>query len=208
MHVHQRENPVDDAPDPGAIVASLNMGLRMAESELERYRGYLLFLARRQAEGDLRGKLDPSGIVQQTLLEAHTAAVRLVGLEPRQRLAWLRTALGRNLADEIKRLRAGKRDAGRERPIDLDASASCLEAWLAAEQSSPSQHAANEEELLRLADALSRLPDAQREAVERHYLLGERVATVAAGMHKTSAAVAGLLKRGLRQLRDALREAK
>jgi RNA polymerase sigma-70 factor (ECF subfamily) len=178
----------------------------MNSSDLERYRGYLLFLARRHAEGDLRGKLDPSGIVQQTLLEAHAEAGLLASLEAPQRLRWLRTALGRNLADEVKRLRAGKRDAGRERPIDVDASASRLEAWLAADQSSPSQHAGHEEQLLRLADALSRLPDAQREAVERHYLLGEPVATVAAGMGKTPAAVAGLLKRGLQQLREALRE--
>src|SRR5581483_8711759 len=105
-------------------------------------------------------------------------------------------------ADEGKRLRAGKRDARRERPIDVDASASRLEAWLAAEQSSPSQQLDRAEQLLRLADALTALPPGQREAVERHYLLGEPVSAVAAAMGKTPAALAGLLKRGLRQLRE------
>jgi RNA polymerase sigma-70 factor (ECF subfamily) len=178
----------------------------MSPADPERYRGYLLYLARQHATADLRGKLDPSGVVQQTLLEAHAAAGRLAQLDSHQRLAWLRTALGRNLADEAKRLRADKRDARRERPIQVDASASRLEAWLAAEQSSPSQHADRAEQLLRLADALTALPDAQREAVERHYLLGEPVSVVAAEMGKTPAALAGLLKRGLRQLREALRE--
>ena len=172
----------------------------------ERYRAYLLFLARQQAAGELRGKLDPSGVVQQTLLEGHAAAAQLAPLDSMRRLAWLRTALGRNLADEAKRFRTGKRDAGRECSLDLDSSSSRLEAWLAAEQSSPSQKVDRGEQLLRLAEALTSLPDAQREAVERHYLLGEPVAVVAAAMAKTPAALAGLLKRGLQQLREILRD--
>jgi RNA polymerase sigma-70 factor (ECF subfamily) len=178
----------------------------MAPADLERYRGYLLFLARQHSAADLRGKVDPSGVVQLTLLEAHAAAAQLEQLDSLRRLAWLRTALARNLADEAKRYRTGKRDAGRECSLQVDASASRLEAWLAVEQSSPSQQLDRTEQLLRLADALTRLPDAQREAVERHYLLGEPVATVAAAMDKTPAALAGLLKRGLQQLRDILRE--
>jgi RNA polymerase sigma-70 factor (ECF subfamily) len=172
----------------------------------ERYRAYLLFLARQHAAAELRGKLDPSGVVQQTLLEAHAAAEQLGPLDSMRRLVWLRTALARNLADEVKRFRTAKRDAGRERSLDVDASASRLEAWLAAEQSSPSQQVDRGEQLLRLADALTTLPDAQREAVERHYLLGEPVAVVAAAMGRTPAALAGLLKRGLQQLREILRE--
>jgi RNA polymerase sigma-70 factor (ECF subfamily) len=178
----------------------------MNPADPERYRGYLLFLARHHAAADLRGKLDPSGVVQQTLLEAHAAADLLARLDSPHRLGWLRIALARNLADEAKRLRAGKRDARRERPIDVDASASRLEAWLAAQQSSPSQQAERGEQLVRLADALTALPEAQREAVERHYLLGQPVAAVAAEMGKTPAALAGLLKRGLRQLRETLRQ--
>jgi RNA polymerase sigma-70 factor (ECF subfamily) len=176
----------------------------MTPTDLERYRGYLLYLARQHAAADLRGKLDPSGVVQQTLLEAHAAGLQLARLDSQQRLAWLRTALARNLTDEAKRLRAGKRDARREQPIDVDASSSRLEAWLAAEQSSPSQQADRGEQLLRLANALTALPPAQREAVERHYLLGEPVAAVAAVMDRTPAALAGLLKRGLQQLRQSL----
>lgn len=180
----------------------------MPPTDVEQYRPYLLLLARHQVWPADRVQLDPSGIVQQTLLEAHQAAEVLTGLEGGQRLAWLRTALARNLADEYRRAFAGKRDARREEHFatGVEKSASGLEGWLAADQSSPSQRADRNEQLLRLAVALAGLPDAQREAVERHYFRGEPVATIATALGKTPAAVAGLLKRGLRTLRDTLRE--
>lgn len=167
----------------------------------DRDRAYLALLARQQVGADLPGKLDVSGIVQQTLLEAH-AAGHVATLDTGPRLAWLRTALARNLTDELRRLRADKRDAGRE--LALDASAANLVRFLAANQSSPSDRADRDEQLLRLAAAVAGLQDSQRQAVEMHYFQGRAVAEVAAALGKTTAAVAGLLKRGLRQLREHL----
>jgi RNA polymerase sigma-70 factor (ECF subfamily) len=171
----------------------------------ERDRAYLALLARQHVGPELRGKLDLSGVIQQTLLEAHQAG-RVAELDTGPRLAWLRTALARNLTDELRRLRADKRDAARERPLDaaLEASAASLARFLAAEQSSPSERADRDEQLVRLADAVAGLPDAQRQAVEMHYFQSRPVAEVATAMGKTPVAVAGLLKRGLRQLREHL----
>ena len=50
------------------------------------------------------------------------------------------------------------------------------------------------------------LPDAQREAVILHYWQDWTVAAIAEHLGRSSAAVAGLLKRGLQQLREVLRE--
>jgi RNA polymerase sigma-70 factor (ECF subfamily) len=180
----------------------------MRPPDVEQYRAYLLLLARQQVSPADRARLDPSGVVQATLLEAHHAGKLLAGLESGQRLAWLRTALTRNLADEYRRAFAGKRDARREERFGagVEESESGLAGWLAADQSSPSQRADRNEQVLRLADALAGLPEAQREAVERHYFHGEPVAAVAAALGKTPTAVAGLLKRGLKALRQTLRE--
>ncbi|MBA4066870.1 MAG: RNA polymerase subunit sigma-70 [Isosphaera sp.] len=179
----------------------------MQPADLERCRAYLLVLARQQVAPAERGKLDPSGVVQQTLLDAHRAADQLADLDDGRRLAWLRVALARNLADEYRRVFAGKRDARREERFaaGVEESSAGLGGWLAAGHSSPSERADHNEQLLRLAAALADLPEAQRDAVERHYLRNQPVTGIAADTGRTAAAVAGLLKRGLRTLREFLR---
>ena len=174
--------------------------------DLERYREYLRTLARLQLDDRLRGKLDPSGVVQQTLLEAHQARDKLRGLNDAQLAAWLRRALAHNLADEARRLGAQVRDVGRERPLEraVDESSARLEALLASEHASPSHQAVRQEDLLRLAEALARLPEDQRAAVELHHLEGRTLAETAEAMGRTRSAAASLVFRGLRNLRRSL----
>jgi RNA polymerase sigma-70 factor (ECF subfamily) len=79
-----------------------------------------------------------------------------------------------------------------------------LEAFLAAEQSSPSVRAERNEELQRLAEALEKLPESQRQAIELHYLQGQSLAEVAAHLGRTKPAIGGLLRRGLDALRASM----
>jgi RNA polymerase sigma-70 factor (ECF subfamily) len=175
---------------------------------LERYRAYLCLLARLQLDGRPGDKLDASDVVQQTLLEAHQKRDQFRGRTDAEQAAWLRQILAHNLADAARALGRAKRDVARERSLDaaLDASSCRLEAWLAAEQSSPSQHAVKNEQLLGLAAALAQLPDAQREAVVLHHLQGRPLADLAQHLGRSESAVAGLLHRGLKRLRELLGE--
>jgi RNA polymerase sigma-70 factor (ECF subfamily) len=179
---------------------------RDAPAGLDRFRSYLLFLARARLDHRLRGKLDPSDVVQQTLLEAHRDAAQFRGATDAERAAWLRQVLARNLANAARDLTRDKRDVGRERSLQtaLDESSARLEACLEAAQSSPSQRAVRGEDLVRLAAALAVLPEAQRQAVEMRHLHGRPLADIAREMGRTPAAVAGLLHRGLAQLRSLL----
>jgi RNA polymerase sigma-70 factor (ECF subfamily) len=179
-----------------------------ASPDLERYRAYLSLLARLQLDGRFRQKLDPSDVVQQTLLEAYQKRGQFRGQTPAEEAAWLRQILACNLADAARALGRAKRDVALERSLDaaLGASSCRLEAMLAAEQSSPSQQAVKNEQLLRLAEALTQLPDAQRDAVVLHHLQGCKLAEVAQQLGRSEPAVAGLLHRGLKRLRELLRE--
>jgi RNA polymerase sigma-70 factor (ECF subfamily) len=175
---------------------------------LERYRAYLALLARLHLADEFREKLDASDIVQQTLLEAHQKRDQFRGRTAAEEAAWLRQILAHNLADAVRALRRAKRDAALERSLDaaLDASSCRLADWLAAEQSSPSQQAVKNEQLLHLAAALTQLPDAQREAIVRHHLQGWSLAALARHLDRSEPAVAGLLHRGLKRLRELLHE--
>src|SRR5688572_5721283 len=135
----------------------------------ERYRSYLLLLARLRLDPRLRGKLDPSDVVQETLARAHANEGQLRGRGEAEVAAWLRQILANQLAAEARRyLQAGKRDASLERSLEaeLGQSSARLGALLAAEQSSPSERAIRQEQLLLLAAALERLPGDQRRAVQ------------------------------------------
>jgi RNA polymerase sigma-70 factor (ECF subfamily) len=175
---------------------------------LEAYRDYLRLLARTQLGPRLQAKLDASDAAQQAILQAHEARGQFRGTTEAERLVWLRTILANVLAAAARRFEARARDVARERSLegDLELSSSRLECLLAADQTSPSQRAVRCEEVLRLAAALSRLPDDQREVVELHHLKGLPVAEVADLMGRTRPAVVGLLFRGLKRLRQLLRE--
>jgi RNA polymerase sigma-70 factor, ECF subfamily len=169
---------------------------------LEEFRAYLHLLARLQTDPRLKGKVDPSGVVQQTLWEGYHALSTGPLPADAQVAALLRRMLANNLADEIRKNYADKRDVDRER--SLDASSAQLEGFLAGALSSPEERAERNDELLGLARALEKLPEPQRQAVELHYLHGWRLEEIARHLDRSKAAVAGLLQRGLHKLREFL----
>jgi RNA polymerase sigma-70 factor (ECF subfamily) len=179
-----------------------------ADLQLDRYRGYLMALARLQvaARPWLAAKLDASDLVQQTLLQAHAAREQFRGHSPEELVGWLRQILSRTLANGLRSLGQARRDVGAERSLEagLDASGSRLDAWLAVDQTSPSEAADAHERAVVLAEAVAALPDDQREVVLAKHCLGLTLAEIAGQTGRTPASVAGLLRRGLRSLRERL----
>ena len=177
-----------------------------ATESLEPFRKYLRVLAGLHLDRRLRGKLDPSDVVQQTLARAYPALSELRRRDPAVLAAWLRKILARTLADAVKHHDRDRRDIGLERSIeaDLDRSASGFAAWLAADQTSPSARIERNEELMRLVEALADLPDLIREVVVLKHCQGLTLQQIADRVGKTVPAVASLLRRGLAGLRTKL----
>lgn len=177
-----------------------------SQPSLDQYRSYLVLLARWHWNPRLQSKLDPSDVVQQTLVQAWQGLKDYRGETEAELRAWLRQILTRCLADVARNFGAEKRDLAKERSLDVvvTESSARLEGWLDDQQSSPEEKAQRNEQLVKLADAMAALPDAQQEAVALFYLHGMSVAEVSELMDRSTAAVAGLLKRGLRALRVSL----
>ncbi len=176
--------------------------------DLEPYRHYLHLLAQTQLDPVLQCKLDVSGVVQQTLLEAYQSLPASQMDEVEHLAAWLRRILANNLADQIRRLKTAKRNVRREQSLDaaLDASSARLACWLVSDESSPSQKAQRGEQLLQVADAVAALPNDQRQAIVLHYWQGFALPQIAQHLNRSRPSVAGLLQRGLRNLRARLND--
>lgn len=176
------------------------------EDQLEPYRRYLLVLASVHLAPELRQKLDPADLVQQTLMRAYVAFAELRSTEPAVLLTWLRKVLANELTDAIKHYHRDKRDVKRELAIEaeIDQSASGMANWLAGDEPSPSARAMNNEQLLRLADALAQLPDTMREVVVLKHCQNWTLQQISQRLGKTVPAIASYLRRGLEQLRQTM----
>lgn len=146
------------------------------------------------------GRIDESDVAQQTFLSAVRGFEQFKGSTPDELAVWLQQIHERNLQDAVrKHAMAQKRSVDREEtfveeeipPIEL---------------TSPSQRLMLGERAVRLAAVMSQLPDDQQDAVRMRHLDGETLEAISQRLDRSERAVAGLLYRGLTNLRKALAE--
>lgn len=173
---------------------------------LETYQNYLKLLARTQLADQVRGRVSPSDVVQETMLEAHCDFPKFRGNSDGEFFAWLRKILVNNLARAVEQhVLTAKRDVRREARLQinasLDRSATRLEAMLADHRPSAESDASVQEQLVELANALSRLSPDHRDVIVLRHLEGIPFAEVAARLNRSSGATRMLWLRAIEQLR-------
>jgi RNA polymerase sigma-70 factor (ECF subfamily) len=175
---------------------------------LDSYRNYLRLLARTGLDASLRGKADPSDLVQDALLKASLRFDQFRGATDAELAGWLRQVLARCLADLVRRYRTEGRRAGREQSLEqlLNRSSEAMERVLATDGTSPSSSAARRDLGVVLSDALAELSEDHREVIVLHHLEGLGWDEVARRMGRTADAVRKLWTRALKQLRPLIDE--
>jgi RNA polymerase sigma-70 factor (ECF subfamily) len=154
----------------------------------------------------MQPRVDADDLVQITMLRACRAFPSFHGSNRQQFHQWLITIHRHTILEELNHQSAAKRSVCRDQSFWGDASLATIY-WLEPldDSPTPSIKLIRAEEALSLARALYKLPPDQRAAVRLRHLEGWSVADIARRLQRSESAAAGLVKRGLRLLRQQLR---
>lgn len=186
------------------IVASIAGDTNALGELLEHHRPYLQILAKRYLDDRLRRRIGESDLIQQTCVAAVRYISDFSGQTEAEFARWLTTILEHQAIDSYRRhIASEKRSLNRERKAD-DSEAE-FQQVIDQRCSSPSQRMLRSEAAVELARALNHLPARQSEAIRLKYLEGLSIEEVSRHLDTTSYAVAGLLTRGMKSLRQYLK---
>jgi RNA polymerase sigma-70 factor (ECF subfamily) len=177
---------------------------------LERYRALLRLLALRlHTDRQLQRRFDASDVVHDALLHAQQKLGDFRGRSEGEFVKWLQQILHRTFIDNVREQMADKRTPELEvelREALANSSARLDRLLPPADDLAPPEQLELQEELLRLAEAIERLPADQREVVVLRRLEGLSVLEIAGQLGKTRKAVAGLLARGQAEVGRSMRK--
>lgn len=184
-----------------SYLQSANAGNEKALGHLlDHFRPELRALAQRNINPVLNARIDDSDIVQQSCLSAYQAFEEFEGDDVAQFAAWLKQIHNRNIQNVIRDNQvAGIRDVKREQGKG---------SIVAKTSRTPSRIAMKEERKKNIEQCLDQILPDQREAIRMRYIDGLSLSEIVEEMGRSESSVAGLLKRGLSQLRDIMRESR
>jgi RNA polymerase sigma-70 factor (ECF subfamily) len=131
---------------------------------LARHQDYLRRVVELRLEVRLRGRVDPSDVVQEGLLEACNRIGDYLSRRPMSFRLWLRQTAQQKLIDLRRRhLTAAQRSVRHELPLPSSSSLQLARALLAPAGGSPSQHLAERELVAAVRQALADMSEEDRE---------------------------------------------
>ena len=172
---------------------------------LESNRQLLREVAETQIHDGLRGKLDPSDLVQEVFLAAQENIQSFAGSSRIEFVAWLRGILANVVATHVRRyLGTQKRDLRLEQDLCLTDADVTKFSKIVSIASSPSQQVIRNEDLRRISDAIESLPEDYREVIVLRQIRNLSFSEIAQRMGRSVNAVEKLAARALEKLRSDL----
>jgi RNA polymerase sigma-70 factor (ECF subfamily) len=189
--------------DDRLLVAARRGSREALGNALEACRRYLLAIASRELDPDLRAKGGASDLVQETFLEAQRDFARFQGSSPEELRAWLRQVLLHNLGAFTRRFRAtSMRAVELEVAIHTGASFAGPGEPKAASNLSPSQVAIEREQSAALRQALTLLPEDYRRVVCLRFDEGRSFEEIGELTDRSPAAARKVWARAMERLRQ------
>jgi RNA polymerase sigma-70 factor (ECF subfamily) len=190
------------------LIAEARRGdTRSLEEILERSLPFLNERATRTIERKLKARLDPADLVQQTLLEAFRDFDSFEGDDIHTFTYWIQRILDHNIVEAHRRnVVVRKRNIHVERSIDDSVLARPkLRESLEAHKPTPSGMFTSKERAKHVRIAVASLPANQREVIWLKHFQQWPLRRIAHYLNRSESAIAGLLKRGIRNLRRSLK---
>jgi RNA polymerase sigma-70 factor (ECF subfamily) len=176
---------------------------------LETFSDQLTVLARLHIGRRLRGKVDPTDLVQETFLHAHRHIRVFRGASEAELITWLRRILTGQVTTTVRRyLVARGRDVTLEQAIteQCDGVSTSADRGLIFFQDAPGSELVGREQEMLLSEAMQRLPDDYRQAIFLRNLQGLSLTEAARQMGRSQDSVQKLWARGLECLRESMRK--
>lgn len=172
---------------------------------IQRYRPYLMKIARDQGDTNLQAKEGDSDIVQDACTKAYEVFRQFQGATSAEMRAWLRKILLRRLSDLRDEYFALKRNIRAEVSLQDLASKSGHGDHLEGSVSSPSEQVVRQEERDMLETALKRLPELDRAIIEMRQKEGRAFADIARQLNLSEEAAQKRWARAIQTLQESVR---
>jgi RNA polymerase sigma-70 factor (ECF subfamily) len=169
----------------------------------EAARSHLLQLADHELPAELRAKVGPSDLVQETAVDVHRDFGQFTGTTPEECFAWLRQILHHNVVDAIRHYR-GSLKRGIDREVNIAGRPVEDRRAFIEPRRSPDGSAIRREEAATLNDVLDRLPVDYRRVLQMRYWSGMSFVDMAPALDRSPEAVRKLWYRALERLQVEL----
>lgn len=187
-----------------ALLAAARGGAADAIGRIfEMARGHLLEVAERELPPELRAKIGPSDLVQETAIEMQRDFARFTGTTADECFAWLREILRNNSVDAVRHY-CDRRKRDVEREVSLATNANRADPALVDGRRAPDASAIRREEADALAHVLPRLSAEERQILELRYWGGMSFADMAARMGRSPKTVRRLWHRAVQRVQREL----
>lgn len=197
-------------PDPEQLIADARLKADVALGPLlDSYRGYLGLLAKCEVGPKLQRKIDPSDLVQETLLDAHRQFSRFEGTTEAQFLSWLRQLLAGKVANTVRcyfgtQSRSIQQEMEGQFADSFGRFSGILSRLAVTDSESPSRQASRREQSVIVANALMQLPSDYRTVIVLRHWEELTFPEIASQMGRSVDSVEKLWLRALGKLRQTV----
>ena len=167
------------------------------------YRRRLAILIHYRMSPELRGQVDVDDILQESFLEASRQLGQFTYRSPGSFIAWLSRIAEHVIVDAARLHKRQKRDGGQKHAFRSDSNPNGPEP---ADSNTPSRIFAREERVRKILEKMDALSPEQREVILLAKFEGLSTEEIALRMEKSREAVALLLHRALKRLRESVQE--